>query len=118
MGMQQKAKEGKWTVSIPPLGYDSIESKLIINQQEAAIVKEIYSLYLSGMGMWKIARNLNEKGILSKKGKQWGQNPIRFIFTNPIYKGTTRYNFRVNKGNYFEVDEVAPAIISREDFKV
>jgi hypothetical protein len=26
MGMQQKAKEGKWTVSVPPLGYELKDS--------------------------------------------------------------------------------------------
>ncbi|MGZ7119966.1 MAG: recombinase family protein, partial [Methanobacterium sp.] len=62
MGMQQKAKEGKWTVANPPLGYVSNDSVLSIHPSEAAIVKEIYSLYLSGMGMWKIAGNLNERG--------------------------------------------------------
>jgi site-specific DNA recombinase len=44
-GMQEKAREGKWTVSTPPLGYDSKESELTVNPSEAAIVKEIFSLY-------------------------------------------------------------------------
>ncbi|WP_026572469.1 recombinase family protein [Bacillus sp. UNC438CL73TsuS30] len=118
MGMQQKAKEGKWTVSLPPLGYESNDSTLMINHQEAAIVKEIYRLYLSGMGMWKIAKNLNERGIHPRSGKAWGMNPIQYILKNPIYMGTSRYNYRVNKDQYFEVEGVAPAIIPEEEFNL
>jgi site-specific DNA recombinase len=118
MGMQQKAKEGKWTVSTPPLGYDSKDSVLIINPSEAAIVKEVFSLYLSGMGMHKIARNLNERGLYTKKGKPWAQSTIQYILTNPIYHGTTRYNYRLNTENYFEVDGVVPVIISDEEYQL
>jgi site-specific DNA recombinase len=124
MGMQQKAKEGKWTVSVPPLGYELKEANkddeinLKINHQEAAIVKEIYSLYLSGMGMWKITRNLNERGLYPRSGKAWGQNPIQYILKNPIYIGKTRYNYRVNKEQYFEVEGLVPPIISEEDFNL
>jgi site-specific DNA recombinase len=117
-GMQQKAKEGKWTVSTPPFGYDSSDSTLSINHSEAAIVKEIYSLYLSGMGMWKIAKNLNDRGLKTRRNKPWGQNSIHYILTNPIYKGTTRYNFRVNHEQYFETEDVAPVIISEDEFNL
>lgn len=118
MGMQQKAKEGKWTVSTPPLGYDSTDSVLTINHQEAAIVKEIYSLYLSGMGMWKITRNLNDRRLFPRSGKAWGQNPIQYILKNPIYIGKTRYNYRVNKEQYFEVEGIVPPIISEDEFNL
>jgi site-specific DNA recombinase len=117
-GMQQKAKEGKWTVSTPPFGFNLNDSVLLINQGEAAIVKEIFSLYISGMGMWKIASILNEHGLKTRRNKQWGQNSIHYILKNPIYKGTTRYNYRVNKDQYFERDEVAPEIISEEEFRL
>ncbi|MCD4838132.1 recombinase family protein [Neobacillus sedimentimangrovi] len=118
MGMQQKAKEGKWTVSTPPFGYDAHDSILKINSTEAAVVKEIYKLYLSGKGMLNIARDLNQRGLWTKRGKPWSSGTIEYILTNPIYAGTLRYNYRVNKDQYFEVDGVAPAIVSEEDFNL
>lgn len=118
MGMQQKAKEGKWTVSNPPLGYAANDGNLTINPPEAAIVKEIYNLYLSGMGMWKIAANLNERGIYPRSGKPWGQNPISYILKNPIYIGNTRYNYRVNKDQYFEIEGVAPPIVIEQEYNL
>lgn len=117
-GMEEKARTGKWAVSTPPFGYDSNDSNLLINHSEAAIVKEIYTLYLSGKGMWKIASHLNDRGLKTRRNKPWGQNSIHYILTNPIYKGTTRYNFRVNKEQYFEMDDVAPAIITEDEYNL
>lgn len=116
MGMQQKAKEGKWTVANAPLGYTSNDSILSINPSEAAIVKEIYSLYLSGIGMHRIAGQLNERGLYPRSGKTWYQTQVSYVLKNPIYKGTTRYNYRVNTDQYFEVENVAPAIVTEEEF--
>jgi site-specific DNA recombinase len=70
------------------------------------------------MGMHKIARNLNERGLYTKKGKPWAQSTIQYILTNPIYHGTTRYNYRLNKENYFEVEGVVPSIISDEEYQL
>lgn len=116
-GMEEKARTGKWTVSTPPLGYDMTDDcNLKINHQEAATVKEIYSLYIDGNGMWKIAKNLNERGLYTKKKKVWRQQTIEYVLTNPIYKGTTRYNYRVNSEQYFEVDGLVPPIIKAKEF--
>jgi site-specific DNA recombinase len=116
MGMQQKAKEGKWTVSLPPLGYKSNDSILEIHPQESLVIKEIYSLYLSGIGMWKIARELNERKIYPRSGTPWGYSSIHYILKNPIYIGKTRYNYRVNQEQYFEVEGIVPAIIPEEEY--
>jgi len=118
MGMQEKAKEGKWTVSIPPMGYISNEGVLSVNPSEAAVVKEIYSLYLSGMGMLKIARNLNDRRIFPRSGKPWTFSSIQYILKNPIYVGTTRYNYRVNRDQYFEVENAVPPIVTEEEFNL
>lgn len=118
MGMMQKAKEGKWTVANPPLGYTANEGILSIHSSEAAVVKEIYNLYLSGLGMWKIAGQLNDRGLYPRSGKPWNQGPISYILKNPIYIGNTRYNYRVNTDQYFEVEGVVPPIVSEEEFNL
>lgn len=119
MGMQEKARQGKWAVSTAPLGYDIDREtdKLVINQQEAVVVRKIYDMYLSGMGMNKIALSLNNQGILTKSDAAWTSNKVKYVLTNPIYIGTMRYNYRVNNDNYFEVEGAVPAIISEEVFE-
>lgn len=118
MGMMQKAKEGKWTVSTPPIGYDKGEDDtLIINEDEAIIVKEIYKLYLSNRyGSAKIAKVLNQKNMKTKSGSFWNMKTVNYVLKNPIYKGTMRYNYRVNKEQYFELNGVVPPIVTEDEF--
>ncbi len=118
MGMNQKAKEGKWTVSLTPLGFDKEGDYLVINEKEAAIVRELFDLYLTGKyGVGKVAKILNQRGIKTKSGAMWHFNSVRYVLMNMIYMGTMRYNYRVNKEQYFEIENVVPAIIDKKDFE-
>lgn len=58
-GFRQKQKEG--IVMIPPFGYfkDKNTKQVVIVEEAAETVRLIYSLYLSGLGMKAIARQLN-----------------------------------------------------------
>ncbi len=117
MGMNQKAKEGKWTVSLTPLGFDKEGDYLVINEKEAAIVRELFDLYLTGKyGVGKVAKILNQRGIKTKSGAMWHFNSVRYVLMNMIYMGTMRYNYRVNKEQYFEIENVVPAIIDKKRF--
>ena len=73
-------------------GYDKIPDErytLKINEEEAQIVKEIFENYVyKGMGTTKIAWELNERGIRTKKTKsRWVQTSIVRMLKNPIYTG-------------------------------
>jgi site-specific DNA recombinase len=113
MGMEQKAREGQWVINVPPYGYelDKANKTLVINQEEAETVKKIYDLYLSGKGMKKISTFLNQSNITTKSGKTWNDFKIGYILDNPLYIGTMRYNYRVNKEQYFELENAVPPIV-------
>ncbi|BDH62158.1 putative integrase; bacteriophage 370.1 [Lysinibacillus sp. PLM2] len=116
-GMTQKAKEGKWTVSLTPFGFDRNGDYLKINNNESKIVKEIFELYLTGKyGTGKIATILNQRQIKTKTGSNWTDTKIKYILTNKIYIGTMRYNYRVHTENYFEIENVVTPIIDESDF--
>ncbi len=73
-------------------GYDKMPDErytLKINEEEAKIVKEIFENYVyKGMGTTKIAWELNERGIRTKKTKsRWVQTSIVRMLKNPIYTG-------------------------------
>jgi len=56
------------------LGYDKDEyGDLIINIEEAEIVKRIYEEYLSGNGSTKIAKLFNTEGIPTVTGSKWNE---------------------------------------------
>lgn len=117
MGMSEKAREGKWAISIPPFGYNRKGDYLVINETEASIVKKIFEMYLSGKyGVGKIAMKLNQTKLKTKTDSNWNYSSIHYVLTNPVYTGTIRYNYRVNKEQYFEVENAAPAIIDEDSF--
>lgn len=73
-------------------GYDKMPNEryiLKINKEEAKLVKEIFKSYVyKGWGTTKIAWDLNDRGIRTKRDKaKWVQNGIVRMLKNPIYTG-------------------------------
>lgn len=61
---------------------------LEINQEEAAVIRQIYQWYTQeGYGAAKISNKLNERGLKTKRNCQWSQNAICRILTNELYTG-------------------------------
>lgn len=69
-------------------------NSLIINEEEAKVVRFIFETSLSN-GLKKTAKIVNEKGYRTKKGMLWTDSTIKTLIVNPKYKG---YNVR-NKFN-------------------
>lgn len=126
-GLLQSAKDGKAGAGkYLPYGYKKLENKqLVIDEEEAITIIEIFDLYKKGNGFKKIAGYLNEKKVPTRVNKSFGSQLMKFrtektadeiiwvdktvdeIIKNTIYKGQRRF-----KGQILD----APAIISTELF--
>ena len=88
-GKKMNAEKGR----VPNIvyGYDKTIGdyfNLTINQEEAAVVRQIYQWYTQeGYGASKIADMLNDQGVRTKRGCQWSQNATCRILTNELYTG-------------------------------
>lgn len=89
-GMQKRAEKGKWNGG-KILGYDTIDGKLVINEHESNIVKEIFELRSLGHGYKSIVNHINTKGFKTKKGNPFGINSVKTILENPTYAGFIRW---------------------------
>lgn len=71
------------------LGYDrGPDGNLVLNKDEAVIIRRIYSMFLQGMTPHGIASRLTSDGIKSPGGKdKWNAGAVRSILTNEKYKG-------------------------------
>ncbi|WP_172408115.1 recombinase family protein [Desulfosporosinus sp. FKA] len=128
---QRRFKKGKFSVNTKRfLGYDKDrEGDLIINEDQAAIVRRIFKNYLSGLGASRIAKGLEADEINNISGRvKWAESSIRDILKNEKYAGDARlqktittalYNRKRNSGEapMYYVKDSHPAIISREDFE-
>lgn len=89
-GIRKRFEQGKFSVNTRKfMGYDSDESgNLIVNEEQAKIVRMIYEKYLCGRNYFVIARELNEAGIPGWNGKvNWISSTIETMLHNEKYKG-------------------------------
>ncbi len=95
-GADYRASIGKIYGCPPILGYNRIgngkNSHIIINEEEAKIIKLIYKQYLNGKGYKAIVNYLNSKGFSTKKGHLFAIGTVKSILVNPLYVGMIRYN--------------------------
>lgn len=89
-GQRKRFADGKVTVLFKRfLGYDmGSDHNLVVNPEQAKLVKRIYGMFLQSQSPFQIARTLTEEGIPSPGGKDhWNPSNIKSILTNEKYKG-------------------------------
>ena len=87
---QHRMQSGTFLPSSMPYGYVIRDRKIEIDEEQAEVVREIFSSYLSGMNMREIANRLNDAGIPVKSGKEeyrWQYTAISYILSNEKYIG-------------------------------
>ncbi|MBG9543606.1 serine recombinase [Cytobacillus firmus] len=90
-----KVRRGEHIGKIP-YGYNRVGQKLVINEDEAEVVSQIYKWYNDGWGFKKISNELNELGIKPKNKKVWQLTSVQRLIRNTIYKGTFILNQYTN----------------------
>ena len=110
-------------------GYKKDKGKLVIDEKEAKIVREIFEMYATqNLGIRKIAQYLSENGLKNNKGNDFSFSTIKGILINPKYKGyycgnkTHKYDYRLNDVKYldesewvmYKDEENVPPIVSEE----
>ncbi len=129
-GQRKKFSDGRFSVGYGRfLGY---EKGMVINPEQAKIVKRIYGDFISGLSPVAIAKQLTEEGVPTPGGQEvWHRGTVRNILKNEKYMGcallqkTYTPDFltkKVVKNNgevqqYF-VEDSHPAIIPPDQFRL
>lgn len=126
--VQQRMEAGTFVFGYLPYGYTRDENgNMVIEPEEAEIVRLIFTSVLNGMGTYKIAQMLDRKKVPTRKGEKWSGSTIKGILTNEKYYGAAAFqktytdsNFK-RHNNHGEVDSFIAedhheAIISKEVF--
>jgi DNA invertase Pin-like site-specific DNA recombinase len=101
VGMEQKARTNGGVLGFNiPYGYDYNEGRLLLNEEESPIIKDIYSWYIQGKSMGEIAKMLNNSKIPTKRGGFWAKKTVSKILKNPVYCGYLRWKQYVNRGDH------------------
>jgi site-specific DNA recombinase len=142
----EKQKSGKLLMGNSYFGYFRVNKiKLIINPEEATVIKLIFDMYLNGNGYSKIANYLNDNGYLTPSGhfnkqkqdkgiihkvtisEKWQPAHLARILGNDLYCGilTTHKNYvdgikgkmkSYSKDQWYKHADHHEAIINKDDF--
>lgn len=115
-------RKGKWTGGYPLLGYD-VDVKggrLLVNEEEAGRIPEIFELYLDRQSLIAVAAILNKRGWTTKRwtsrdnremgGKPFNKNNLFRLISNRVYLGKITYKDEVHQGEH-------PALVNEEIFE-
>ena len=89
-GQRKRFSDGKVCVPYSHfLGYDKGEDgSMVLNEEEAKVVRRIYGLFLQGHSPYAIAKRLTEEGVRTPAGKEkWHSCTVKSILVNEKYKG-------------------------------
>ena len=143
--LKSKQQEGKWVGGCAPFGYKvdpNDRNHLVINEEEAPIVRKIFSLALEGKSKNQIInqlfdekiptpsqiRNINRTFKYSELG-YWSATTVKSILTNELYTGDmvqnrrSRISYKVrnivpnDKSEWIVVPNTHEPLISKKEFK-
>ena len=126
--VRKNFKEGKpWNGTM--LGYRCRNGILVVEPNEAAIVRRVFREYLAGKGVTAISKGLNEAGVPTRYGNRWSNGSVSSILRNYAYTGSLllQTTFRedhltkrkcTNDGQLprYHAEDTHEAIISKEVF--
>lgn len=148
--LQTRMKAGYFIGSFAPYGYKKDpdnKGHLIVDEEVAPIIKEIFNLYNAGTGRTSIARILNQRGVPSpceyyrikgikkdgnakSNGSYWKYYTVSHILENEVYIGNlvqgqthnptykSKHSKPSPKSNWIRVENTHEAIIDIETWNI
>ncbi|GMV26894.1 MAG: hypothetical protein AMXMBFR58_29250 [Phycisphaerae bacterium] len=112
-------RKGKWAGGHPILGYDVDPNgfRLVVNQDEAAKVREMFNLYVEHEALIPAVKAIDTRGWVNKrwttrKGRVRGGRPfdkcaLFKLLTNVAYLGKVKYKHEVHDGEHAAIVDAA-----------
>ena len=113
-------KKGMWVGGVVPLGYKVVDRKLMIDEEEAPIVRLIFELYCALGSMIAVMRELRERRVVTRTrtlssgrtigGIAFTKGPLAYLLKNRMYLGEINHGQTSYPGEH-------PALIDRTVFE-
>ena len=108
-------KKGMWMGGSVPFGYRNKDRKLLIMEEEAAIVRTLFELYIQHHNVRLVKRHADHMGYKTRKrvhrsgkingGQCISRGHIYAILSNPIYRGYIKHKDKTYPGVHQEIIE-------------
>lgn len=124
--LMKNANDGFFNGGRAPFGFEAVPAgkrkRLSIVEHEAALVREMFQLFLEGCGCKTIALQLNAEGR-TNRGRRWSKNSVALTLKNERYTGVAIFNRRDHAANlwrpeseWVRIANSHDAIITKEIF--
>ena len=128
--VQKRMQNGTYKNATPPFGFKKANGDLDVDENQAAIVRQMFEWYVSGYGFQAIANKLNSMNIpSSKQSVLWKADNVKYVLKNERYIGNAMFQKsyvtetlpHIKKRNYGEkqkycVTGVNQQIVDKETF--
>lgn len=98
--MSASRKKGMWVGGTVPYGFYVKDKKLLIDVQQAEVVRFIFRRYCEVQSVKQVAHELVSAGHKTKQGKDWPLNYIYRMLNNHTYVGEVNYKGEICKGEH------------------
>ena len=109
-------RKGLWMGGPVPLGYDTRNKKLVINEDEATSVRMLFRRYLDLGNVRDLQREAERSGLVTKRrvrsdgsmagGKSCSRGHLYKMLSNPIYAGLVRHRDEFYPGQHEAIVEL------------
>lgn len=98
LGLRRRWEQGKWKGGVPPYGYDYNKKteRLEVKEEEAKIVKKIFTHYLRRKSLRLVTNYLNTKKMPPRNGTKWRDSTVGVILSRKTYVGILKIGDVVN----------------------
>ncbi len=90
-GMTERATRGLPNAA-PPFGYKMENGKYVIVEEDAAVVRQIFEMFIEGHNIKQISVHMRRLGVRNRYGNPIDNRGIEYILHNPTYIGYVRWN--------------------------
>lgn len=119
-GMRARIRRGQ-APNNPPYGYRKVgharDSRMEIVPEEAEVVRQIFGLYLRGLGFNRICNHLNDNGVPAQRGGPWARSSVKVILDNPFYAGYVTWGRRRGAEERFIAEGQHEPILDAETWR-
>lgn len=100
-GMSEKAKKGG-ILSIAPFGYEVSDGNYVLIENEAEIIKKVFTDFINGDSFKTISKKLNLMRVKTHRNKCIEPRTIEYWLNNPVYAGKIRWNPNGKTGRNYD----------------
>lgn len=109
LSIVKRMELGEYVDSNAPYGYRLVDKALAVYEPEAAVVRDIFDLYLRGFSISEIGRELKSRNIPTKAGKEsWHPYRIAYMLKNERYIGDSFYQKTYSIAITYDVSPTPP----------